>query len=462
MPQVVIIGGGIAGLTAAYRLQTEAADKLSYRLIEASPRLGGKMVTEHIDGFTIEGGPDSVIAQKPWALDLMRELGLGDRLLPSDDERGGTWVLQQGRLERLPAGLQLLSPERWREFLRSPLLSWPAKLRFVMERWVPRRHDDVDESIANFVQRRMGKGALWSLAEPVLAHIHAGDVERMSLRATYPRLAELETRYGSLHRGVAALRGAQQPIRRSKKPVFWALKGGFEDLVEALVERLEPTSLSTGCRAVSLCRHEVGWTVGLDDGRELDAAAVVLATPAAAASDLVAELDPDLAQRMQAIRYVSMATLSLGYQAVDVANLPAGFGFFVPRQEERSVLAGSWTSTKFDHRAPTGHALLRIFLGGATGGRVLDLDDGALIEAVRDDLRAILGLVAEPVLTRLFRWPVGYPQYDVGHLDRVKNLEAALPQSLAVAGSAYHGIGLPDCVRSGTEAVKRILDHLNS
>ncbi len=453
---VVIIGGGIAGLTAAYRLQSADTGKLGYHLIEASPRLGGKIVTEHTDGFTIEGGPDSVIPQKPWALELMRELGLGDRLLPSNDDRGGTWVLHRGRLVPLPPGLGLLSPERWGAFLRSPLLSWPAKLRFAREHWVPPRGDGKDESVADFVRRRFGPGALWGLAEPVLAHVHAADVERLSLRASYPLMAELEERHGSVLRGVAALRRSRRSAGPSG-PVFWTLKGGLTELVQALVERLEPASLHTGRRAVSLRRGGVGWTVGLDDGRELDAGAVVLATPATAAGELMAELDPDLAWRLRAIRYASMATLSLGYRAADVARAPGGFGFFVPRRERRRILAGSWTSNKFDHRAPEGHALLRIFLGGGAGEHILDADDEALIQVVREDLRAMIGLAAEPVVAKLTRWPGGYPQIDVGHRSRIRDLEAALPMGLLLAGSAYHGIGLPDCIRSGTEAARRIL-----
>ena len=404
-----------------------------------------------------------MIPQKPWALDLMRELGLGDRLLPSNDERGGTWVLHRGRLVPLPAGLILLSPERWGEFFRSPLLSWPAKLRFAMERWVPAR-GDADESVADFVRRRVGAEALWGLAEPVWAHVHAADLERMSLRATYPRLAELEARYGSLHRGVAALRRAQKSSGRAQGPVFWTLKGGLEELVEALVARLEPASLTVGRRATGIRRAEAGWTVHLDDGRKLDATAVVLATSAAVAAGLVAGPDPgadqcpDLAARLSAIRYTSMATLSLGYRAADVARAPGGFGFFVPSRERRSILAGSWTSTKFDHRAPDGHALLRIFLGGAGGERFLEAGDEKLIARVREELRSMIGLTAEPVMARLTRWPRGYPQYDVGHLDRVREIEAALPPGLYIAGSAYRGVGLPDCVRSGGEAAKQILE----
>ncbi len=457
-------------------MQTDAAaaDRpISYQLIETSPRFGGKILTERTQGFVIEGGPDAVIPQKPWALELMRELGLGDRLLPSNDEQGGLWVLHEGRPEPLPAGLPLLSPERWGEFFRTSLLSRQEKQRFAMERLVPRRRDEGDESVADFVRRRLGEGAM-GLAEPLLAHVYASDLERMSLRATYPQLAEMETRYGSLHRGVAKLRAKRRRANKAarsagpekeihaKSPMFWTLEGGLEELATALVERLAPASLNVGRRAVSLRRTEDGWAVGLDDGRELDTQAVVLATPAGVAAGLVADINPDLAKRLWKIRYVSMASLSLGYRAADLRGLPGGFGFFVPRREGRRVLAGSWTSTKFDHRAPEGYALLRIFLGGAGNAaqteHVLELDDDALISAVREDLQSMMGLAGKPALAKVTRWPRGYPQYDVGHLDLIRDLEAALPPGLFVAGSAYHGIGLPDCIRSGTEAARRILN----
>ncbi len=466
MHDVVIIGGGIAGLATAYRLQAAAAadQPIRYRLIERSPRFGGKIATERIQGFVIEGGPDSVIPQKPWALELMRELRLGERLMPSNDDRSGLWVLHQGRPEPLPAGLALLCPESWGEFFHSPLLSGREKARFALERLVPRRRGGGDESVADFVRRRLGSGALWGLAEPVLAHVYASDLERMSLRASYPQLAEMESRYGSLHRGVAALRAKNRSAGDAKSAMFWTLRDGMEEMVASLIERLDPALLVAGRRAVSLSRTEDGWAVDLDGGSALEARSVVLATPAEAAAVLIAGSGAThLAEVLWRIRCVSMASVSLGYRAADVEGLPGGFGFFVPRRESRQVLAGSWTSTKFDHRAPEGFALLRIFLGGASGNaeqteRVLELDDDALVSAVREDLRSMMGLAARPTLARVTRWPRGYPQYDVGHLERVRDLEAALPPGLFVAGSAYHGIGLPDCVRSGTRAADRILE----
>ena len=489
MSNVVIIGGGIAGLAAAYRLQQAAAEagrRLSLQLIESAPRLGGKVVSERADGFLVEGGPDSILPHKPWALELIRELGIDDRLLPSNDERAGSFVFHDGRLVPMPEGLPTLVPSRWGSFLRSPLLSWPAKLRFAAERWVPPRRAEGDESLADFVRRRFGAGTLDRLAEPVLAHIHVADIERMSLRATYPRLAELEARHGSLLRGVRIERARQRtagPAQRptaqraggppeARPPLFWTLRGGMAELIEALAQRLEPGAKILGRRVTRILPSpgdpspDTGprYTVVLDDGRELIADAVVLATPAFAAADLTGELAPDLAATLRTIPYVSMATLSLGYRRSDAGSQGFhpldGFGFFVPRREACRVLACTWASTKFDHRAPAGDALLRVFLGGAGSEDLLQLDDSELLRVVRQDLDKMMGLTAEPRLAKLYRWPRGYPQYEVGHLARVQRIEAALPPGVVVAGSALHGVGLPDCVRSGFAAARQILSRL--
>ncbi len=486
MPNVVVIGGGIAGLATAFRLQQDSlqqeanslrgefGEPLTCHLVESTSRFGGKVVTDQVDGFVVEGGPDAIIPHKPWGMQLISELGLDDRLLPSKDERRGAFVLHEGRLERIPDGLLLLAPSNWGEFLRSPLLSWPAKLRFALERIVPPQQSVDDESLADFVRRRLGAGALWNLAEPLLAHIHVANIERMSLRATYPRLAALEAKYGSIQRGVSAMRTQHRAagVTTSPPPVFWALKGGMSELVSALVARLDPATQHLACRVHKICRAENKQSYrvtldGLDDGRqELEADAVVLATPAYAASDLVADLDPALAAKLRSIPYVSMATLSLGYRRADVGHPMDGFGFFVPRRPQRggqshAVLACTWTSTKFDQRAPEGMALLRVFLGGAGNEDLLELDDGEIIHAVKRDLATMMGLDAEPRMTRLYRWPQGYPQYEVGHLERVSTLETALPPGVFVVGSAYHGVGLPDCIRSATEVAQQISIYLN-
>jgi len=454
---VVVIGGGIAGLSAAFRLRQQAdavGRAIDVTLIEADARLGGKVLTERRDGFVLEGGPDAFIVHKPQALELVRELGLGDRLLTSNDERRGVFIHHRGRLQPVIDGLPMLVPSRWQELATSPLLSWWGKLRFATEGLVPARRGAGDESVADFVRRRLGKEALEHVAEPMLAHLHAGDVERMSLEATYPQLAELERRWGSLRRGVGAQRAR---MTKPPGPIFWTLRDGLQELTERLAAELDPASLILGRRAVRLRRSGSSYVVELEDGRRFEAAAVVLATPSFAAADLVEEIDATLAGRLRDLRNASMATLSLGYRRADVRHPLAGFGFFVPRRGLRHLLACSWISNKFDHRAPDGTVLLRVFLGGALQEDLLELDDDTLVRGVEEDLQEIMGFRATPIVRRLVRWPAGYPQYLVGHHQRVERIEAALPPGLVLAGSGYYGVGLPDCIRSGSEAAGRVL-----
>ncbi len=458
--EIVVIGGGIAGLATAYRQrQLSAGSDRSprVRVIESAARFGGKILTERSDGFVLEGGPDSLIPQKPRALELVRELGLADHLVGSNDAHRRTFVVKDGRMVPLPDGLQLLLPGLWRPFLGSPLLSWPAKLRVALERFVPPRRDGADESVADFVRRRLGRGVLAPLAEPLLGHIHVADVERMSLAATYPRLAQLEQRFGSLHRGLQAMRQGA-----GDGPLFWTLRDGIGELVQALVKQLEPESLLLGHRALGVRRAAAdgGYLVRLDDGRDLPADAVVLAAPAYAAGELTAELDPRLPPLFRAIPYVSTATLSLGYRRADVGHPLDGFGFFVPRREGRSLLGCTWTSSKFDHRSPRDGALLRLFLGGAGHEDLLELGDDELVATLARDLEEIMGLRAVPRLVRLYRWPRGYPQYELGHLERVRRIEEALPRGLLLAGNAYRGVGLPDCIAGADRAAEGALAHL--
>lgn len=473
MKDVIIIGGGITGLATAYYLMKEArAAGLAVRVkvIEAATRFGGKVVTERQDGFVVEGGPDAVVAHKPWALELIRELGLEERLLPSNDDRRRWLVLTDRRLVELPAGSQLLAPEPWWPFLRSPLLTWRGKLSFVWERFVPPGSGG-DESLADFVRRRFGNEVLERLAEPLLAHIHVADPERMSLQATYPHLAELEKRCGSLRRGMAEhRRRLAKGAGTGRGALFWTLRDGLAELIEALAGRLDAESRLLGRRVAGIRRAPSGATdeaanyqVVLKDGSALDAAAVVLATPANVAAGLLAELDRSLADGLEAIRYVSIATLSLGFRRHDVRHPLDGFGFFVPRRELRKVLACTWTSSKFDLRTSSpDHVLLRVFLGGAGHEEMLALDDERIVAEVGEELRSIMGLEAKPIFWRLYRWNKGYPQYDVGHLERAAVLRAALPPGLYLAGSAYDGVGLPDCIRSGLKTARELVESLGA
>lgn len=471
MRDVLIIGGGIAGLATAYRLRQRSAAEgrlLSCAVVERSTRFGGKILTDRRDGFVIEGGPDAFIAHKPWALELVQELGLGERLLPSNDEHRRSFIYCDRRLVEVPPGMQHLVPERVLPFLRSPLLSWRSKARVLGERFVPRRAAEDDESVADFVRRRLGREALERLAEPLLSHIHVGEIERMSLRATYPHLAAFEARSGSLWRGVGSLRAARAAASAApdavsrESAVFWTLRDGLAELVEALAARLQPDERLLGRGVASLERmaEEDGgaYRVVLRDGSSLVARAVVLATPADVSARILERFDPDLSRALGTIRYVSVATLSLAFRAQDLRRPLAGFGFFVPRHERRQILACTWTSTKFDHRGAADHVLLRVFLGGSDRPELLEEDDEALVRIVRQELRVVMGLKARPVFARLYRWPQGYPQYDVGHLERVRELRSKVPERLFLAGSAFDGVGLPDCIRSSTEIARQVLE----
>ncbi len=462
MWNVVVIGGGIAGLTTAYALRKQAAVEgrpLRVGLVESAPRLGGKIVGERSSGFLLEGGPDSFITLKPQALELVRELGLEDQIVAANDAHRTTYVVKDGRLVPLPEGLRLLVPERWEPLIASPVLSWGAKLRMAREKTVPPRASDDDESVADFVRRRLGQEALERLAEPLLAHIHVADVERMSLQATYPRLAELERRHGSLSNAVQALRSRP---RGKTGPVFLTLRDGLCEVVERLAKQLPPESLYLGRRVRALDTVPSGdYAVRLEDGTRLETQSVVLAVPAFAAAEIAAPLDRQLARRLAAIRYTSLATLSLGYRRADIDHPLAGYGFFVPRCEMRTALACTWTSSKFAHRVADGDVLLRLFVGGAGHEELLEHDDESLVGRLREDLRRLMEIDAEPRLARLYRWPRGYPQYEVGHLDRVRAIEDALPAGVTIAGSAYHGVGLPDCIASAQRAARRVLERLS-
>ncbi len=452
MIRCVVLGGGMAGLAAAFRLQQAAAHRpLSVRIVEAQPRFGGKVVSESEQGFLLEAGPDSFVAHKPACLELARQVGLGDRLIGSRDADGGVSIFQDHRLQPLPEGFRLVVPGRWRPFFRSPLLTWRGKLRVACEPWIPKGPAEGDESLGMFIRRRLGQEALERVAEPMLAHIHVADVDRMSLLATYPRLRQMEQCHGSLVRAFRA-------VGRPAGPLFWSFPGGVAELTDRLAERLPEACKLSGRTARRLSRHGDGsYRVHLDD-EVLEADAVVLALPAFAASTLMDELAPPLAETLRTLRYVSLATLSLGYRRRDLPKDLRGFGFFVPKKAQREVLAATWCSTKFVDRAPTDHALLRVFLAEneATKG-ALELPDEILFEAVGRDLKRLTGVEAQPTLRRLYRWPRGYPQYEVGHAEILQRAATQLPGSIFLAGSAFHGVGLPDCIQSGFAAADAIL-----
>jgi len=469
---VAIVGGGITGLATAYYLQQKARQigrSLTYSLIESAPTFGGKISTEVKDGFVIEGGPDSFITQKPAALQLCRELGLDDQLIGTNDAQRKVYVLEGGRLRPLPDGVMLVVPTKFTPFVLSPLISLPGKVRMGLDLVIPPRQEDSDESLADFIRRRLGQEALDKIAEPLMAGIHVADPERLSMKSAFPRLVELERRHGSLIRGMLAQKARRAARSHNgtnrRTSAFMTLRGGLRELVQALVARLEGQLLSR-THVVGL-EHVVGnptreprqYRLHLENGQTLLANMVVLATPAYVAADLLEPMHPTLAEKLRAIRYVSTATISLGYRRAEFEHPLDGFGFVVSAREKSHLMACTWTSTKFSERAPDRHVLVRCFVGGPHNEDLVDLPNEALIQLVRDEMHSVMGVSAQPVVTRIYRWPQANPQYDVGHLERVDEIEAlaaSLP-GLYLTGSAYHGVGIPDCIRQGQETAKAIL-----
>jgi oxygen-dependent protoporphyrinogen oxidase len=449
---VAVVGGGIAGLAAAHAL---AKRRLSFVVLEASPRFGGVILTETRGGFLLEGGPDSILAQKPEGLALCRELGLGERLVPTNPRERAVYVLHRGALHPLPEGMMLAVPTRILPLLQSRLFTWPGKLRMGLDLVIPPRRGDDDESIASFLRRRFGQESVDRLGEPLLAGIHAGDPERLSIRATFPRFAELERRHGSLVRG---LRAASPPVPASPSGMppsaFYSLVGGLGELVETLVARLPGGSVRASSRVASLARRDDGFVLGVDGGGTIEAQAAIVAVPAPKAAPLLAPLLPEVARILSAIPFASSATVLLGYRRDQVRHPLDGYGMVVPVGEGLRSSACSFVSTKLPGRAPEGHVLLRGFLGGVRDPSVLDLGDDGLVETVRREMGPVLGLSGDPVLARVFRWPAGTPQLEVGHLERMRELEcslAAVP-GLILTGSGLRGTGIPDTIADGQRA----------
>ncbi len=472
MNHITIIGGGITGLAAAYYLQREAQTRglpIRYALVESGPRWGGKIITEREQGFTIEAGPDSFIVEKPAGLQLCHDVGLADALIPSNEQQKRVYVLRNGRMVPFPHGFLLTLPTEWGPFLASRLISPLGKLRMASDLFLPPRKDTGDESLGDFVRRRFGRECLDRLAGPLLGGIYVSDPDRLSMHATFPRLSAMEREHGSL---IRAARGARQrpppshpAPRAAGKAMFNSLRSGMGSLVERIVRHLNgELRLNTPVARVSWQQGRPLIHVASGDAWSSDA--VLLANPAGHAAQLLTDSAPELSRQLSAIRYVSTATLTLAYRASDIPpERPLdGFGVLIPEVEQRSIIALTWASTKFPHRAPDGLVLLRAFLGGYRNEALAHAPEDDLLGMVRRDLSSIMGIRAEPVLHKLYRWPHANPQYDVGHLDLVARIEseAARLPGLHLAGSSYRGVGIPDCIASARQAVARILASLTN
>ena len=461
--KVIIIGGGITGLSTAFFLQEslkERGDAADCLLVEAEKRLGGKILTERAGGFIIEGGPDSFITQKPWGLELCRRVGLTDQLVQTNPVEKAIYILSGGKLLPLPEGFNLMVPGRLAPFLSTPLISLPGKIRMGLDLLIPKRDVNEDESIASFVRRRLGEEALRKLAEPILAGIYAGDAEQLSLMATFPQFAELERADRSLIWGMwkRSRTAGRRGISQGGLSLFVSLREGLSSLTEAIRKRIEGVPLRSGQKVKGIRPKERGYEVILE-GETVWADAVVVTTGAGIAADWIDAWDPPLAKLLREIRYASTATVSLGFRSGDVLHPLNGFGFVAPRGEGTNLLATTWSSTKFPGRAPAGHVLIRSFLGGAHQENVVERDERSLISLVRGDLRSILGIQADPLVAKVFRWIKASPQYNLGHLSRIAEIEKMTERrpGFFLAGAAYRGVGIPDCVRQGMEAAEKVV-----
>ena len=463
MKRIAIIGGGISGLSAAYELQRAraAGAPLEYTLFESGPRLGGSICSERVEGCLVEAGPDSFLTEKPWAAMLCKELGLGDQIIGSNDSQRKTYIVVHGKLVAMPDGLMFMVPTKLVPTALSRLFSWNTKVRMARELLHPPRPMEGDETVGDLVQRHFGAEVVDRLADPLLSGVYGGDAKKLSARAVLPRFVEMEEQYGSLTRALLAAhkRLATAPKTHAPRPLFSSLKDGLQQMVDAIVARIDRTSVRLRTRVRGVYRANGGWRLALEMADDHYYDAVVLATPANVAGALLEAVDAGLAEDLHAIPYSSSVTVALGYYKDQLHHLPPGFGFLVPRSEGTRMLACTFVHNKFPHRASENKGLLRCFLGGARDEAVLSLSDGELLRTVRDELARIIKLREWPMFSRVYRWRGAMAQYESGHIDRVARIEKRVSEipGLAIAGNAYHGIGVPDCIRSGQQAAATVL-----
>ena len=474
-PRVVIIGGGITGLAAAYHLlerQKETAQSFDILILESGPRLGGVLKTTERDGFLIETGADSFISEKPEAVALAKRLGISSRLIETNEQHRRSFIVRNGKLLPVPDGFQLLAPTRFWPFITTDIFSWPGKARMALDLVIPRRENangDDDESLAHFVRRRLGREAFERMAQPMIGGIYTADPEKLSLRATLPRFLEMERTHGSVIRAMwKQRRSGSNPavgkdVSGARYSLFLSFDRGMQVLTDELSSRLRGCiRLNTKTESLSLDESRTKWNIQLTDGSAIDADYICLAIPAYAAASLLQDADAELSRLLDQVEYASTSTINLAYRRADVPHPLDGFGFVVPFIENRSLLACTFSNVKFAGRAPADHVLLRAFVGGALQPELFELDEEELLRRVKVDLGDLLGITKAPLFTVVERWRRSMPQYHVGHLDLVSRIRAraqALP-GLQLAGNSYGGAGVPDCIRSGEGVADELLADL--
>jgi oxygen-dependent protoporphyrinogen oxidase len=462
--RIAVIGGGISGLAAAHRL-VERAPGAEITLFERQDRLGGVLWTLHEDGFQVELSADNFITTVPWGVDLCKRIGLGEELIQTNPAFRRTFVVRGGRLHRLPDGFLMMAPTRMWPLAVTPILSPLGKLRAGLEYFIPPRKGDGDESMAAFVRRRLGREVFERLVEPLVSAVYAADMEKLSVLATLPRFRDMERDHGSL---IRAMRSQMRARRRSERSetqsgarysMFLTLREGLTSMVDAIRERL-PQGAARLETAIE--RIECGdrrWKLGISGGGCEEYDAVILATPSHVAARLLEPLDAELSGDLASIRHEGTAIVSVAYRREQIAHRLDGMGVVVPAIENSPILALSFSSQKYTHRAPEGKVLLRAFVGGARRPEMAEMPDDEIVPLVLGELDGLLGVRGEPIYRTISHWPRTMPQYHVGHLELVERIEsgtARLP-GLELAGNAYHGVGIPACIHSGEQAAGRVL-----
>ncbi|MGZ4787822.1 MAG: protoporphyrinogen oxidase [Terriglobales bacterium] len=470
MKKIAIVGAGASGLAAATVLEyaRQAGAELEFTLLERDSRLGGVMQTELADDCLIEAGPDSFLSEKTTGAEFCKLFGLGDQIIGSNDSERITYILVNNRLIPMPDGLMFMVPTKILPTVTTPLFTWGTKIRMGLEFFsrAPSKNSH-DESIADLVRRHYGQEVVERLADPLLAGVYGGDAANLSVRAVLPRFADMEARYGSLSRGMLAARKKMADFVKTQgpnytpRPLFSSLKDGMQQMVDAVEAFLPKQAIKTGVAVTTAYRDNDKWMLTLN-GQPEPFDAVIMATPAHVAGRLLCRENQVLAYDLNAISYSSSLTVVMTYTRNDLANMPPGFGFLVPKNENRRIRALTFVHNKFPHRAPADKGIVRVFLGGLSDQGVLALSDEEILSTVRRELSEIVGLTAEPRITRVYRWNRAMAQYGPGHLDRVQRIQQALAatSNLALAGNAYQGIGVPDCLASGLSAAMSICDQL--
>jgi protoporphyrinogen/coproporphyrinogen III oxidase len=468
--RVVVIGGGITGLAAAWRLYEGAASRempLAVTLLEGSGRVGGALETIRRDGFVMEAGADSFLAEKPAARNLAERLGIGGELINTQEQFRKTLVVRRGRLVPIPEGFSLMAPTWMGPVWRSELFSPWGKLRIAMEPWISKRDSDGDESMAAFVTRRLGREVLERVAQPLAGGIYTADPSTLSIEATLPRFVEMEQKHGSLIRGLRAaaadrINGQARGTSGARWSLFLSFREGMGKLVETIAARLA-RSIRYKAQVREIARMPEGrdarWVVRCSDGSSIEADAVICTAPAYASAGMIEGVAPIVAAKLGEFSYASAATVNLAYRMTDFGHPPDSFGFVVPIIEGRKIIAGSFSSLKFAGRAPAGMMLARVFIGGALQRGMMELDDAEMVAAAREEFRDLFGVTGQPLGTYVRRWPESMPQYLVGHRGRVSEIEkeAAQLDNFVLAGAYLRGVGIPDCIAGGENAADTVL-----